>query len=128
MARTNTKRTHAPKPNQKEQKVNQNKRDNTKLATTEPTAQDAAFAKFIKSQTGVDVDVKTVQLARSLRAQWNKSDDNASFREQRKEERAQAKQDRAKKQEERRQKSLERLMKQAEKLGVSVQTVRDSKK
>lgn len=45
-------------------------------AATEPTELQKRFADWIKEQTGVDVDLKSVQLACALRMDFQKSEEN----------------------------------------------------
>lgn len=120
-----TKRTHTPKPNKGATAKKQAERK--PVVEQDPSELHKALAEYIKSKTGYDADVKTVQLALSLRPQFNKAPERAQAREQAKQVRELQKQDRAKKQEERKAKALERLAKQAEKLGVSIQTVQAQK-
>lgn len=47
-------------------------------AATEPTELHKRFADWLKANTGVDVDLKTVQLVTTLRMDFQRSEDNQS--------------------------------------------------
>lgn len=53
-------------------------------AAVEPTELHKRFADWLKEQTGVDVDLKTVQLVTTLRMDFQKSDDNQTALAERK--------------------------------------------
>lgn len=53
-------------------------------AAAEPTDLHKRFADWLKAQTGVDVDLKTVQLVTTLRMDFQKSDDNQTALAERK--------------------------------------------
>ncbi|MEU0159649.1 hypothetical protein ABZ154_12590 [Streptomyces sp. NPDC006261] len=53
-----------------------NKKPLADRAKSEPTELHKAFAAWLKEETGVDVDLKTVQLACSMRMDFQKSETN----------------------------------------------------
>lgn len=60
-------------------------------AAVEPTELHKRFADWLKAETGVDVDLKTVQLVTTLRMDFQKSEDNQGALKARKDAAAKAK-------------------------------------
>lgn len=89
------------------------KSDRKALAEKAPTDLHKNFAKWITEQTGVEVDLKTVQLAVSLRMEFQASPENQKHLAARKAEAKKQAAERAKKQ-------RERVLEQAKKLGLTV--------
>jgi hypothetical protein len=63
-------------------------------AATEPTELHKRFADWLKAQTGVDVDLKTVQLVTTMRMDFQRSEDNQTALADRKAQAAKAEADR----------------------------------
>lgn len=58
-------------------------RDYKKIASQEPSEQHLLCAEWLKNVTGYDVDPKTVQLVRLLNSDFQKSEQNQAFRDDR---------------------------------------------